>query len=148
MRIIAGGAIAVVLLGIYAWLVATGAVLALCDDATCVARASFNPGMQQALAVITGLVSALVIAELAVTPMGGAPAARLLPANSGARAKAVLYWVTGTYVVVWLVGGVVAFVIGLLRPDALPALTHVGQAWFGIAVAAAYAYLGIRPAGS
>ena len=39
-----------------------------------------------------------------------------------------------------------AFVIGLERPHVLPALTHVGQAWFGIAIAAAYAYLGIKSA--
>lgn len=145
MRIVAGGVIAVVLLGIYAWLIGTGAVLAMCAGVHCALHAGFNPGMEQALAVITGLVSALVIAELAVTPVGVVPAARLLPANCGIHAKTILRWVTGIYLVVWLVGGVVAFVIGLLRPDALPALTHVGQAWFGIAVAAAYAYLGIKP---
>lgn len=148
MRIVAGGVIAVVLLGIYAWLIATGAALALCSGPACAAPAAFNSAMQQALAVITGLVSALVIAELAVTPVGGTPAARLLPANCGVGAKTILHWVTVIYLVVWLVGGLAAFVIGLLRPDAVPSLTEVGHAWFGIAIAAAYAYLGIRPAAS
>lgn len=147
MRTVAGGVIAVVLLGIYAWLIVAAAGIALCRGAGCAAPAAFNGGMAQALAVITGLVSALVIAELAVAGAREVPAAHLLAPNAGPRAKALLRWVTAIYLLVWLVAGLAAFVIGLLRPDALPALTHVGQAWFGIAVAAAYAWLGLKPAG-
>lgn len=147
MRTIAGGAIAVVLLGIYAWLIVTAAGIALCTGAGCTSPGAFNPAMAQALAVITGLVSALVIAELAVTRAGEAPAMRLLRPDAGPRAKRLLRWVTAIYLLVWLVAGLAAFVIGLRHPDALPALTHVGQAWFGIAVAAAYAWLGLKPAG-
>ncbi len=147
MRTLAGGVIAVALLGIYAWLIATAAGIALCTGAGCGAPAAFNGAMAQALAVIMGLVSALVAAELAVAKTGEAPAAHLLTPNAGPRARMLLRWVTAIYLLVWLVAGLAAFVIGLLRPDALPALTHVGQAWFGIAVAAAYAWLGLKPAG-
>ncbi|HLI17412.1 MAG TPA: hypothetical protein VKV22_03970 [Rhodanobacteraceae bacterium] len=146
MKTIAGGVIAIVLLGIYAWLIFVAARIALCEGAGCPAPASFNTTMAQALSVTTGLVSALVIAELAVTRSGEAPAARLLAANAAPRARLLLRWISTGYLVVWLVAGLAAFVVGLQHPDALPALTNVGQAWFGIAVAAAYAYLGIKPA--
>ena len=33
----------------------------------------------------------------------------------------------------------------LLHADVLSALTDLGQSWFGIAVAAGYAYLGVEP---
>lgn len=145
MRTVAGGVIAVVLLGIYAWLIFTAAGIALCAGDACARTGAFNGGMAQALSVTTGLVSALVIAELAVTRAGEAPAARLLSAAAGERAKMLLRWITAIYLAVWLVAGLTAFVIGLERPAALPALTNVGQAWFGIAVAAAYAYLGVKP---
>lgn len=143
MRAMFGGIIAIVLLGLYAWLIAVAAGVALCAGPAC---AAFNGGMAQALSVTTGLVSALVIAELAVTPAGGVPAAHLLALPAGPRARTWLRWISGVYVGVWLVAGLAAFVIGLERPDGLPALTNAGQAWFGVAVAAAYAYLGVKPA--
>lgn len=146
MRTIAGGVIAVVLLAVYAWLIATAAHVAMCTGTTCAPVGTFNGAMTQALSVTTGLVSALVIAELAVTKTGQPPASRLLAANAGAYAKNLLRWVSTIYLVVWLVAGLAAFIIGLERPDALPALTNAGQAWFGVAIAAAYAYLGIKPA--
>ena len=137
MRTIAGGVIAVALLGLYAWLIATAAGIALCTGAGCAAPAAFNAGMTQALGVVSAQAH----------DVGAAPAARLLPATTGPRGRLLLRWVTAIYLLVWLVAGLAAFVIGLLHPGALPALTHVGQAWFGIAVAAAYAWLGLKPAG-
>lgn len=148
MRTIAGGIIAVVLLGIYVWLIVVACHLVLCNGDACPAPASFNAVQAQALSVITGLVSALVIAELTMTKPGEAPAAHLLSADPTARAKNVMRWITSIYLLVWLVAGLAAFVIGLEHPATLPALTNVGQAWFGIAVAAAYAYLGLQPASS
>lgn len=142
MRALFGGIIAIVLLGIYAWLIGAAANVALCAGPLCPA---FNGGMAQALSVTTGLVSALVIAELAVTPAGAVPAAHLLAAPAGPRARTWLAWISTVYVIIWLVAGLAAFVIGLQRPDSLPALTNAGQGWFGVAVAAAYAYLGVKP---
>lgn len=146
MRTIAGGVIAVVLLGIYVWLIVLACRIVLCTGGACPAPASFNDVQAQALLVITGLVSALVIAELTITKVGEVPAAHLLTANATDRAKVAIRWVTAIYLLVWLVAGLAAFLIGLNHPKALPALTNVGQAWFGIAVAAAYAYLGLQPA--
>jgi hypothetical protein len=101
--------------------------------------------MVQTLNVIAGLVSALVIAELAVTQPGEAPMARVLADGASQPSKTILKTVTIAYVLVWLIAGLVAFMKGIYYPKALPALTSVGQAWLGLAVASAYAYFGIKP---
>ncbi len=145
MKVIAGGVIAIVLLGIYAWLICVACGIALCSGHACEAATAFNDMQAQALSVTTGLVSALVVAELAVTKTGEAPAAHMLAADASGRAKLLLRWVAAIYLLVWLVAGLAAFIIGMQHPAALPALTSVGQSWFGIAVAAAYAYLGLKP---
>jgi hypothetical protein len=100
--------------------------------------------MAQTLNVIGGLVSALVIAELAITKPGETPAARLLAADASPRSKSVLQTVTITYILVWLVAGLAAFLKGMYHPQVLPPLTSVGQSWLGLAVAAAYAYFGLK----
>lgn len=51
------------------------------------------------------------------------------------------------YMVVWLVCGVCSLVVGnLLHPDAVPVLTTAAKEWLGLAVAAAYSYIGVKPA--
>lgn len=147
MRTAFGGAIAVVLLGLWVYLVITGIQTVVCASAAgCIAHpvAGFNDEMAQALAVIGGLVSALVIAELAVTRSGATPAAHLLAANAGPRAKLLLQVISGVYVLAWLAAGLAALLVGMRHPHVLQPLTSVGQAWLGLAVAAAYAYFGLR----
>jgi len=52
------------------------------------------------------------------------------------------------YLVVWVIAGVAAYVVGTMwYPGKLQPLTDLGQSWFGLAVAAAYSYFGISPAG-
>jgi len=148
VKAIAGGLIAVVLLGLYAYLIYVGCVVVNCvSGGACTANtaAGFNDVMAQALSVIGGLVSAFIIAELAITQQGAAPAARLLSADASPRATNILRWVTGIYILVWLAAGLAAFLVGMRHPSALPALTNIGQTWLGLAVAAAYAYFGIGP---
>ena len=151
MRALFGGVIAVVLLGIYVRLVAIGYLIVRCVvQPGCTSRTAqqFNDNMAQALTVIGGLVSALVIAELAITKPGDAPVARVLADDATARAKTVLKFVTATYVLVWLVTGLVAYLVGLEHPGVLPPSTSVGQSWLGLAVAAAYAYFGLNRSGT
>lgn len=143
-----GGIIAVVLLGLYVHLVQVAILVAGCVSTPgCAGYTAeyFNEGMAQALSVISGLISALVIAELAVTKSGDAPVARLLNKNSSAKAVRIVKIVSVFYILVWMATGLWAFIIGLYHPKGLPVLTNLGQAWFGVAVAAAYAYFGIKP---
>jgi predicted NBD/HSP70 family sugar kinase len=101
--------------------------------------------MAQALSVVGGLVSALVIAELAVAQPGDPLAKRTLAQNASKLAVRVTSIVAMFYVLVWIVAGLMAFMVGLYHPTELPALTTLGQAWLGLAVSSAYAYFGIKP---
>jgi hypothetical protein len=148
VRALFGGTIAVVLLGIYVHLVSVGYGIVTCaTTANCSARqvGDFNDVMAQTLTVIGGLVSALVIAELAITKPGDAPVARVLSANLSPSSERILKVVTAVYVLVWLLTGLAAFMKGMYHPKVLPPFTSVGQSWLGLAVAAAYAYFGLRP---
>lgn len=93
--------------------------------------------MASSLAMIAGLVSALVISELAVTKKGEAPAARMISDTAGEGKIKLLKIATFVYVVVWITAGVYAFFVGYLgfKPDTLPAISDLGQSWLGIAVA-------------
>ena len=65
--------------------------------------------------------------------------------ESGVRTIRVVKVVSVLYLLVWMGAGLWAFVVGLQHPKELPALTNLGQSWLGLAVAAAYAYFGLRP---
>jgi uncharacterized membrane protein YeiB len=147
MKALAGGIIAIVLLVFYVLLVHSAIDVVDCmstPDCHALNAASFNDVKSQAMSLLGGLVSALIIAELAVAKPGDAPAARLMAAASD-RARNILRWITWLYVGAWLVTGAWAFWTGLNHPAALPALTSVGQAWLGLSVASAYAYFGLSP---
>ncbi|HEY2345976.1 MAG TPA: hypothetical protein VGH80_08835 [Xanthomonadaceae bacterium] len=151
MKAATGGAIAIALLGIYAYLIYVGCHLVLgCsggpEECSKQAASGFNAVMAQTLSVIGGLLSAFIIAELAITSRGDAPVARLLADDASGRARNILQWITVAYILVWLLAGLSAFMVGMQHPDTLPALTNMGQSWLGLAVAAAYAYFGIGPA--
>jgi hypothetical protein len=148
MQALFGGTIAVILLGIYVHLLTVAYLIVDCASTSgCSSRtpADFNDVMAQTLTVISGLVSALVIAELAITKPGDAPAARAVSANLSARTTSIVKAVAIIYVVVWLGAGLAAFLKGMYHPKVLQPFTSVGQSWFGLAVAAAYAYFGIKP---
>lgn len=145
MKSVAGGLIASVLLFFYIVLVLKAAKIAECIGTNCgtVSAGSFNDVMAQAMSVLGGLVSALIISELAVTEPGQTPGSRMLQSTSP-KARRILRYTTGAYILAWLATGAWAFWTGLNYPDALPSLTSVGQAWLGLSVASAYAYFGIR----
>jgi len=111
-----------------------------------------NSGTTWTLTTVGGLVSALVIAELAVTKPGDKFAGRFLvrsDPNTPAPGKLSTFFVTFitiAYVVVWVLLGFWAFVVGEMKfPDKVPALTSYAQAWLGLAVAAGYSYFSLEP---
>jgi len=149
MRLLFGGLISVVLLAVYVHLVSLAIKVVNCMAATGCTKYPenyFNEGMAQALSVIGGLVSALVIAELAVAKAGQAPARRILAEDASPLAVRTVTIVSTFYVLVWIGAGLAAFIVGLYHPMSVPPLTTLGQAWLGLAVSAAYAYFGIKPA--
>ena len=109
-------------------------------------------------ATVGGLVSALVISQLAVTRPGENPAVLSTRKRSFLTGKVSalpkgqeqsVNLIIGIYLVVWLAVGLLALIVGLVViSDANTALKDTGATWLGIAVAAAYAYFGIDPANS
>jgi ABC-type thiamin/hydroxymethylpyrimidine transport system permease subunit len=148
MQLIFGGLISVILLGIYVHLIHVAVKVVYCVAPACTAYPSayFNDGMAQALSVIGGLVSALVIAELAVAKPGEALVRGALAKDASTVAVNIVSIVATFYVIVWIGAGLTSFFVGLYHPKEVPQLTTLGQAWLGLAVSAAYAYFGIKPA--
>ncbi len=149
MKFVFSAVITVVLLAVYVYLVVHGIDVVQClGDAQCstFTAADFNDRMASSLALVGGLVTALVVAELAVTKPGEAPAARLLDPAVAEKRKRWMQIITGLYLFVWLLTGLSAFLFGYLtvEPNLLPSLSDVGQSWLGVAVGAGYAYFGIK----
>ncbi len=130
-----GGAIAVILLGIYLHLIRVAYLVVDCvtrAGCTSYPKGYFNDGMAQALAIVGGLVSALVIAELAATKPGDAPAARALADDASDRTKSILKIVSAVYVLAWMGTGLTAFFVACItRRNSLrsPTSARPGSAW-------------------
>lgn len=144
MRSLFGGLIAIILLGIYIHLIKVAIMAVYCASG---GSCTFNEGMAQALSVIGGLVSALVVAQLAVAKPGEPLAKRTLAEGASQRTVKITSLVATFYVLVWIGAGLVAFMVGLYHPKEVPALTTLGQGWLGLAVSSAYAYFGIKQPG-
>jgi hypothetical protein len=149
MRLLFGAVIAIVLLGLYAYSVFTATAVVNCVETTGCAKltlADFTDGMASTMTLIGGLVSALVIVELSVTQPGEPPVARALADNPTAKATMAVKVLTSLYLLAWIVTGLWALIVGVMQhPKVLQPLTDLGQAWLGLAVAAAYAYFGVKP---
>ena len=78
---------------LYAYLVFQGSAIVDCVSTTgCHSHtpAEFNNVKQQAMSVLGGLVSALIISELAVTKQGEVPTARALSPDASSKLKNIL----------------------------------------------------------
>lgn len=148
-KLLFGGLVAVILLGLYVY-----ATIFAIQVAQCVGRGVCKPhpqglsdGVETVLNLVGGLVSALVIARLAIAEPGDSPAAGLLPDTASDILKKMVNVIAVAYVVVWLACGLAALIISLIKyPDAVPELTASAKSWLGLAVAAGYSYLGLKPA--
>jgi hypothetical protein len=143
-KLIFGAIIAYILLGLYVYLVWCAVSVVMSTDPDAI-KLGFTNLMSSSLVLIGGLVSALVIAELAITKPGEELIERAHTQNDSPVKKNFIRVVVYSYLAVWIIAGLVTFLISLRRPDALQPLTDMGQTWLGLAVAAAYAYLGIKP---
>jgi hypothetical protein len=146
MRESFSGLIALVILGIYVYFFGFAYLIVDCaSEAGCTTRSpeDFNDLMANGLATIGGLISALIVAQLAVTKPGKFPT--ILISNSSGILRRILQIVTGLYILVWVIAGIAAYIKSVHYPKVLPPFTDIGQSWFGLAVAAAYAYLRIEP---
>jgi hypothetical protein len=147
--IIFGGAIAFILLSLYA--VTVGYMIqeiVSCTDPSC--KKEFSEGMIYVVTTVGGLVSALVISKLAITKPGENPAIiSMTESADGSGEKTVNKPATimaFLYLMVWILTGFAALIIGVMvYPDANSTISDIGTTWLGLAVAAGYTYFGISP---
>ena len=136
--------IAFALLALYVILIVTAIVISFCSEQpTCLD--GFSKVMSSSLATIGGLVSALVVAELAMTkPKSCLPTALALGAAPTTTQKPLVKIVALVYLGVWVLAGLAALLVSWFKPDTLQPLTDIGQSWLGVAIAAIYAFFGIE----
>lgn len=107
---------------------------------------------------VLGLISAVVIAELTITPpnAGDLAAPQTFGAllaggatslsTSSSQTQDQLKVVTRIYLATWFIIGAATFVIGaLLYFSAGSLLSDTGLNWFGLMIGAGYAFFGIQP---
>ena len=145
-KAIFGGLIAIVLLGIYVYLVVIAFGVLGCSPAPdC--SSTFTEDMASSLPLLAGLVAAPIIAELAVTKSGEVPFQRVLGTKTGETPKTILRVLVFVYFAIWLGSGLLALFAGWRHPGEVEALSALGKTWLGLAVSAGYAYFGITPPG-
>jgi hypothetical protein len=142
-RVLFGSIIAYVLLVLYVYVLREAIVLAQSVPEAGASLPELNPGISRTMATVGGLVSALVIAQLAIKEPGeGLELLFSKDADWGERLKV---WLSLIYVLTWIGAGAFAFIVGELQvPGKVPELTNFAQAWLGLAVAAGYSYFGLK----
>jgi hypothetical protein len=145
--VIFGGAIAGTLLFLYAFSLTYMSVVVFRAGLVKPDKAiDFSSGLVYVATTIGGLVSALVIAKLAITKPGKNPGVMRGAVNADGEP---VEWVTRlsiAYLVIWLLVGLLALVVGMmLYPNVNQTLNDIGMTWLGLAVASGYAYFNIKP---
>lgn len=145
--VLVGGAVAISLLLLYSFVLFVMVYDAICSATLiCINGISVTSGMIFVLTTVGGLVSALVITQLAITKPGDHPANRFIPNDASASFKQTATRVGTLYLIVWMLGGLAAVLVGvMLFPDFNRTLNDFGTTWLGIAVVAGYSYFGIEP---
>lgn len=106
----------------------------------------FPSGLTLVVTTIGGLVSALVVAKLALTPPGTNPATVELSSDASDSAKKLASILTTAFLLGWLATGLTALIVGvMIYGGANSSLADIGTNWLGVAVASGYAYFGIKP---
>jgi uncharacterized protein YacL len=132
MAQIVSAAIAILLLGLYGYAVQH------------IARSPTTPPsepIQTVLTLVGGLVAALVVAVLAKTPPDKNPAVVF---SANALPGTVTTVVTIGYLAAWLGCGTWLLIVWLGVPAVTPELSGAAKSWLGLAVAAAYAFFGLK----
>ena len=147
VKLILGAAIGFVLAGLYGVTIAHMII-----DVVKAGRIDPNAPIGFSAEVLTvattvgGLVSALVIATLGITQPNNPPATYKVLRIDESTGKVLTNVLIGLFMTVWLIAGVAALVVGVLCfPKVNQTVHDLGMAWIGLAVAALYAYFGIRP---
>ncbi|MBM3979767.1 MAG: hypothetical protein FJ304_05705 [Planctomycetes bacterium] len=141
-QVVFSGVIAYILLALYAGLVGYMTYMVAKHK-----TADFPSGITITATTVGGLVSALVVAQLATAKPNQPPALPTLEAKAkGENPSSINVGLTIAYMVVWLVTGLSALIVGvIIRSGVNKTLAAIGTTWLGLAVATAYAFFGLKP---
>ena len=139
----------------YLVLIPGDCVIGIDEDNDAINECKINSIALSVYNVSFGLVSALVIAELAVTPTGKDPSDRLVEGaadvfrESNRCLRGIIPWVPALYMIVWVIVGLSSLIIGgFVVGGAAGTLKDTGMTWFGTVITAVYTYFGLnRPMG-
>lgn len=149
-----GGIIAIILLLLYAGTISYIIYVVSTNQVSGNQSAIITEGMSTVVSLVGGLISALVIAELATTnptaPKNennvGQVSRAIADVETNAEITTTVKNVTLIYLLVWVIAGFSAFVAGvMIFPENSSTLREVGASWFGLAIAATYSYFGLKP---
>lgn len=106
-----------------------------------------SSGLTYVLTTIGGLVSALVLARLTLTPPGENPA--MIDFNTENKKElSTVKNLAFAYMLIWLIAGLAALVIGtVVFPEINSTLSDIGTTWLGLAVSSVYVYFGLNKTG-
>ena len=102
-----------------------------------------SDGIIWTINIIGGLVSAVIISNLAKAEPGNTPRSQVafLSETYGRSLLDIVIWI---YFIAWIFVGLGAFLIGVIYyPLVCDFLNQIGKAWMGILVGAAYAWFGV-----
>jgi len=142
--VVFGGVIAFILLMLYAGTVGYMIwAIAVPEHAETVI---FSQGLIFVVTTINGLVSALVVTNLAITKPGENPAIVRDAVRADGTPNPWVTRLTAGYIAIWLLVGLSALVMGvMIFPDVNTTLKDIGTTWLGLAVVAGYSYFGVTP---
>ncbi len=142
-----GGLISLILLLLYMGTMAVLVtnVVTCGTNRNCTMPVNITQGATFVFTTVSGLVSALVVAVLAITIPGENPGKQLAKKAPDAWSRPVEI-ISAFYLGCWIMAGLAALVVGVMFfPDASATLRDAGTSWLGLAIAAGYAYFGIQP---
>ena len=103
-----------------------------------------SSGLSYVLTTVGGLVSALVLARLTITPPGKSPGT--MKFSQDKKELDLAEKLTLGYIAVWLVSGLTALIVGtMMFPGVNTTLSDIGTTWLGLAVTSVYTYFGLTP---
>ncbi len=142
-----GLVLALVLLLLYALTMCFMVYSVICTASqACGSEIPITDGMVFVFTTVGGLVSALVISQLAITPSGEHPAANFVSRDTPESFRQKLQAVLTIYLVVWILAGFAALVVGvMLYPGINKTLSDAGMTWIGVVLAALYSYFKLTP---
>jgi uncharacterized membrane protein YhdT len=106
-------------------------------------KVEVSSGLTYVLTTIGGLVSALVLARLTITPPGDNPGT--MDFSQDPKETALAEKLTLGYMTIWLLAGLAALVIGtIIFPGVNSTLSDIGTTWLGLAVTSVYVYFGLN----